>query len=270
MVMSWFGGYSWPEGTLSSCLSWQPGQQEWVAAPSLGVERDGAAAAVVGGVGLVVAGGRGHSSTEVYDGTHWNPGPDMGGRVLLSHCVSAAPDKGLLVTGGATPLPYWQLNINEKRVTQEDIYVTDESFVLSLETGVVNMVASMQHARAEHACASTDLGHVVAGGHDGVAVLDSVEVLYPGAQSWEPLEPLPKPRYKLTAVHSYLDTLVIVGGKGEETKVNKEDTVQGEEGMEVLKYVASERRWEQWEAFTSTKRDLVTVNIDVPYSENNT
>merc|ERR1712083_838663 len=133
----------------------------------------------------------------------------------------------------------------------------------------------MQHARAEHACANTDLGHVVAGGHDGVAVLDSVEVLYPGTQSWEPLEPLPKPRYKLTAVHTYLDTLVIVGGKGggqveEEIKVNKEDTVQVEEGMEVLKYVAAERRWEQWEGFSSARRDLVTVNIDVPFSENNT
>ena len=161
----------------------------------------------------------------------------MQGRVLQHHCVSAAPDKGLLVTGG---------------VDQDD-NVTDESFVLCLKTGEITMVTSMQHARAMHACASTDQGHVVAGGHSDEAVLDSVELLLSGSQSWQLLEPLPEKRYRLTAVHSYLDKLLIVGGQ-EENPLQRE--------MEVLKYVAAENRWEQWEGFNTTRADLVTLTID--------
>ena len=114
---------------------------------------------------------------------------------------------------------------------------------------------SLLSARAQHGCAATGQGYVVAGGYgaDGT-VLDTVELFTyttsPETGSWLVLPTrLPRPRYHLSMVYS-LGKTIVAGGQDEAGEFEDMPVLWEEEGG-----------WEQWEGYSTSRQQHVTMDI---------
>ena len=123
----------------------------------MNVVRDLAASAVVPDVGFLVIGGKdgeGNSmdTTEGFrdnrDG--WIYGPVTPGSIY-HHCATIFQDMVVLVTGG---------------IGQKNEFL-NQTFVINMVTDQITILPSMLWARAQHGCAATEQGYVVAGGYSG-------------------------------------------------------------------------------------------------------
>lgn len=170
----------------------------WVDLPALRRPRGAAAAVVVGDV-LVLAGGRDTAAllgpTEIFDGSGWRDAEAIPTR--RDHLSAASDGRSMFTVGGR--------------------FLSPGAVAAALErfdplTGGWERLPAMPTARGGQGAAMVGGRLVVAGGEDPSGAYGEVEAYDLAAQSWSALPRLPTPRHGLSVEQVGTELLALVGG----------------------------------------------------------